>query len=298
MTLVSALYSCHRVEVESDEILGAICFGVSDSDIDMDVATKAYSENTVTQVQNNGFKVAGIVNSTGTKVTMFNCHATWSSPTSCYNPDGGPFYYPVSDNMNFYAVYPSSQNITISSGAATLAYTQNMDTDLLASKALNVASQASPVALTFDHIKSLLHFKAVGTDPYAMYKVTGITVTAPNGGTYSYASNSWTASSTNGSYVYSSATTTLSGTTTIAGAMTLVPCTPSVTVTWDCYSLDGATKVAAYSVTKSLGDALLIGKDTTVTLRLPNSSAVPITFSVTVSSWGTPVEREVIFSES
>lgn len=276
VSLVSACQKDVTTPVKSNE--GIISFGVKG--IGVEALTKAYSENTATEIQANGFNVAGI---TGTTL-IFNEKATYAE--SKYSPVNGPYYYPASGTMDFYAVYPVSQEITVASGVATLSYTQDVDTDLLAAKSTGVSASGNPVALTFDHIKTLMKFKAVGNDTKAVYKVTGIKVTAPTSGTYAYAAGSWTNGTTTDDYVYSSSTTTISGTTDIEGAITILPCTPTISVTYDVYAQDGTTLVQQYSKSAALSSAVSIGKTCTVTLHLPNDDVKDINFTITVNPWG------------
>ncbi len=259
---------------------GQIVFGVEG--VGASVATKAYGENTAAQLQANGFKVAGV---TSANSVMFNAVASYAS--GVYSPAGGPYYFPASGTMSFFAAYPQDRTVDVdASGAATLSWSHDPDVDLLAAKNVGVSATSSSVALTFDHVLTLLKFKAEGTDASVVYKVKNITVRVPGSGVYSFADNAWTAGGTNVSQVYSDAVTTLSGVTDIDGAVTVVPCTPIVAVEWDTYASDGTTLIASYSDSKSLGTAVSIGKTATITLKLPNSDSNDITFTVEVNPWG------------
>lgn len=280
VALTVAVTACDKpVPDKGDEM---IRFGVDG--LKAEVLTKAYSENTLSSVESAGFNIAGLVGSTA----MFNDHASLSS--SFWYPDSGPYYYPSSGTMDFYGVFPVSQSISLSGSAATLDYTQNADTDLLVARSHDVSASESAVALTFDHALSLVRFNAVGSDPKALYKVKTIKITTPTSGTYNYGANfaaeTWTPGGETAQLTYSSTVTTLDGTTAIAGGMTVIPCTPTIYVEWDTYTLDGTSLVASYSDSKALGSALAKGVESTITLTLPNADAVPIFFSVAVNPWG------------
>lgn len=292
LAATAAMVSCQKNEQPVQPVqLGenSISFGLSG--ILAEVQTRAYSENTATEVKTNGFNVAGITGTT----TMFNEKATFAEEK--YSPVNGPYYYPASGTMNFYAAYPVSQAVSVDAGVATLAYTQNQDTDLLAAKATEVSPSDGPVALAFDHILSLLKFKAIGSDSQVIYKVEEIKVNAPNSGTYAYASNSWSNGTTNDDYTYSSTETQLDGTTAIDGAITVVPCTPTITVKYSTYSKDGSlTKIHSYERTKALASAVSQGKECTITMTLPNDEAQGITFTISVNPWGNEA-KDITFDE-
>lgn len=256
----------------------SISFGLSG--ILAEVQTRIYSENTATEVQANGFNVAGITGST----TMFNEKATFANLK--YSPVNGPYYYPATGTMNFYAAYPVTQNVTVSGSTATLSYTQNPDTDLLAAKSTAVAASDNSVALAFDHILSLMKFKAIGADEKVIYKVKSVKINAPLSGDYTYSSNDWSNLSSTADYVYSSSVTQLSGTTDISGAVTIIPCIPTIKVEYDVYSKNGSTLIHSYSKTKALSAAVSQGKECTVTMTLPNDAAKEISFAITVNPWG------------
>ncbi len=284
--------SCQKNEqpvqpVQTDD--NSISFGLSG--MLAEVQTRAYSENTATQVQANGFNVAGITGTT----TMFNEKATFADAK--YSPVNGPYYYPASGTMDFYAAYPTTQNVTVAGGAATLSYTQNPDTDLLAAKATAVAASDNSVALAFDHILSLMKFKAIGADNKVIYKVKSVKINAPTSGTYAYATDTWTAGTSTEDNVYSSTLTKLSGTTAISGAVTVIPCTPTITVEYDVFALDGSeTLIHSYTKTKALSSAVSKGKECTVTMTLPNDAAKEITFTITVNQWGSE-SQDITFDE-
>lgn len=267
--------------IESNPTGGKIVFGGET----MGLSTKAYVESKEDGLKANGFNVAGVL---GT-ASVFNEAASWNSASSWY-ATANDYYWPSIGNMDFYAVYPSSQVISLASGVATLVYSQNPDTDLLAAKKNSVAKQTSSVALSFDHILSLIRIKATGKDVSGVvYKVTKVSVTSPTGGTYAYADGSWTALTATASGVYSSASTTLSGTTDISGGMTVVPCKPAIAVEYSVYQADGTTLIASYSKSGTLAAALEQGKETTITVSLPNDNASNITFTVRVNPWGSAV---------
>lgn len=254
--------------------------------------TKAYSDNTIADIRTNGFNVACV---TGTsKITVFNDRAVWENSMSAYVPQSGMFYYPANESVSFFAVYPVTQSVQVTSGSAFLSYTSDPDTDLLSAVKTGVTARKTSVALEFEHILSLVKFKAEGTDDRALYKLKKITVESPDGGLYEYPEGNWTPSGTNTTAAAYEGELTLDGKTEVPGGLTVVPCNPVIHVEWDTYSLDGTVRMASYSESSSLADVLQAGMQNTVTLKLTNSSGNPISFEVTVSGWEN-YNREVIF---
>ena len=291
--LVAMLCSCNKEivspvtgPVNGTETKNAIVFGV-DSEL---LESKAVTESTASQVQTNGFNVAGV---TSENVTLFgSSKATWDSAKSWYST-ATTYYYPATGTMSFYAVYPVSQAVTVTSGAATLAYSANENTDLIAAKATGVSASNNSVALTFDHILSQVDFTAKGADSKVTYKITSIKVTAPTSGTYAYSNGSWTKGATDAQTVYLSTSTDVSTSeaTSVGVAQTFIPVELTVSASWECYS--GGVKAAEYNnVTAKFTPTK--GKKCTVNLTLPNSDGKGITFTISVNPWGTESKDVVL----
>lgn len=265
---------------------GRIVFGVEEA---FKVSTKAVTESTVSLVQTNGFKVAGI---TSAGSTMFNDVASYNS-TKSYYETAQTYYWPSSGTMSFYAVYPKTQAIAVAAGAATLAYTSDGNTDLLAAKAEGVSKPESPASqpLVFDHILSQYMMNAKGDTPGLTYRVSSVSLATPGTGTYAYADGSW-ARGANTDKSYFSGTQDISGTTaaSFGDAMTVLPGDVVITVKYKVF--DGTIELGDY--TKSQTVSLTKGKKCTVNATLPFDGAAPITFTVTVNPWGTE-SRDVTF---
>lgn len=282
LAFIAVAASCTREaeNVHASAEDNVISFGVAG--VGMSVETKAYSESTVAKVKAGGFGVAALNGTT----LLFNKTAVWDEAASSYSPSDGPYYWPASGTVDCYAVYPASQAVTVSGSAASLSYAHDGDTDLIAAKVTGAESSSSPVSLTFSHVLSLVKFKAVGSDSNVKYKVKCVKVTVPSSGKYDYASGAWSDTTAKAQQVFSSSVVTLSGTTVIPGTMTVIPCKPAVYVEWETYSPEGDVLIHSYSDIKTLDAGVAMGKESTITLTLPNSSAVGICFTVGVGAWG------------
>ena len=96
--------------------------------------TKSVTESTASVLQADGFRVAAVTGTT----TFFNENVSYVSENAWFET-AQTYYYP-SANTSFFAVYPKTQAIAIDgTGAATLTYTSDGNTDLIAAKALDVA---------------------------------------------------------------------------------------------------------------------------------------------------------------
>lgn len=262
-----------------------IVFGVEGVAVDM--ATKAVIESTAAQLQTNGFNVAGV---TSNNATIFNAKATWVAQKSYYTT-ATPYYYPVSGTTNFYAVYPTSQAVSISAGVATVEYTNDNNTDLVAAKATGVSkpATATSVALAFDHILSQVSITAKGKTEGLDYAIKSIKITSPASGTYKYADNSWTLGATSSVVYHATETTVGTEATAIGVAQTKIPSNVTITVEYDV--LQGGVVLASYAgaaAKTSSAVSVAQGKKSTINLTLPYSNAddAQITFTVTVNPWG------------
>lgn len=276
--IAQALASCNKLPSA----------GVSNNEIRFEntgigVETKAFYEVTDEDIEINGFNIAAIVDN-GNGV-MFNKAVTYNKDS--YTVPGEHYYWPVSGTMSFYGVYPKTQAIGISSGVATLSYTQNSDTDLIAAKATGVSKTSSAVALNFDHILSQVSIKVQGKETTVDYKVFSVTLTAPDGGTYAYSNGTWTPSSTTADYsVYSNGSgipVVTDAMTALGSPMSFVPGKAKLNVVWKCYNKTGTKDlVCAKDVTVDV--TLTKGKNTTFNLTL-SFSASGLTFNSSVGEW-------------
>lgn len=267
---------------EADQIV----FGVDGAA--MEATTKAVTESTAALVQTNGFNVAAV---TSANATLFNAKASWLAAKSYYTT-ATPYYYPSAGTTSFYAVYPVAQSVTVTSGAATIAYTNDNDTDLIAAKATGVAkpATATSVALAFDHILSQVNITAKGKTAGLDYRISSIKITSPSSGTYKYADGTWTLGAASAVAYHSAATTVGTTATAVGVAQTKIPSSVTVTVEYDV--LQGGVVLASYTgsaAKTSTAIAVAQGKRSTINLTLPYSSAddAQITFTVTINPWGT-----------
>lgn len=281
---VLALASCEKFATmnSSTPDNGEIRFGTTG----IRVETKAFSETTVSTLQGDGFNVAAIIDADGD--AMFNKAVAYESTTGLYTVPNEHYYYPNTGTMSFYAAHPLGQAITINGGAASLAYSQNADIDLVAAKATAVAKQPTAVMLTFDHLLSQIDVTAKGENATVDYKLKNVTVTAPNGGTYTYTDDKWALSTTPGDYsVYSNASgmaVSTAANTAVGSAMTFMPSDVSINVVWECFNKVDKTLISSNDQTISV--SLIRGKHSTLNLILP-SNASEIKFTIDVNPWAT-----------
>ena len=245
------------------------------------------TETVAATLQSGGFKAAAAI---GTN-EYFNEVASFvdvEAPGTDYFATAGTYYYPMASSINFWGVYPASQAITVSGGAATLSYTSVGTVDLVGAKATAAAASSGATALAFDHLLSQVKVSCHGTDAVAgvTYTVTDIKLVNKATGIYSYSGNSWGTLGSNQTWDLLDAATAASnaaGTYTDMGTVpSVIPAACTLTISWDTYQ-DGA-KVATY--TESADFTPTMGKLCNVKCNLPNSAAQPITFTITVNAWG------------
>lgn len=246
------------------------------------VDTKAFAKATNTTLQTNGFNVAAVIDDGNT--TMFNKAVAYSN--GAYAVPSEKYYWPVTGTMSFYGVYPKTQAITLNSGAATLSYSHDTDTDLIAAKAVAVAKLSPIVTLAFKHLLSQVNVMAQGTETTVDYKVFSVKITDANGGTYTYADGEWTPSTTTQTYaVYDNAsgmTVSTSSMTAVGSAMSFMPGSAKLQVVWKCYNKGTSAVVCERDVTVDV--TLPQGKNTTLNLTLPFDST-DLTFVTSVGAW-------------
>lgn len=265
--------SCAKhVEVAGTSEPGRIVFCAENN------ATKSVVESTASTLESNGFKVAAVTGTT----TFFNENVSWNSSEDWFET-ATTYYYP-STSTDFYAVYPKTQAITVATGVATLSYTSDNNTDLIAAKSTGVSARSTALPLTFDHILSQLVVKCQGSDTNVDYVVKSVSVANTNAATYAYATGTW--SGTNKSKVTSVVSSNTSASTafmtTMGEAVTVVPAEVDLRIIWDCKQ--GSTVVGSYDETVSFTPT--VGKVCTVNCTLPNKDAKSIKFTINVNPWG------------
>lgn len=286
MAALAALSSCSKTEGPADSHFAVSQYAISFINA---ANTKAYAENTVTEIQAGGFGVACV---TSEGENIFIEKASWDSGKASYFPANGPWFYPSGEKVSFFGVYPSSQSLSFSEEGIILSYSQNPSEDLLAVKRTGVGATASPVALSFDHILSLIHFTAVSDDDSEIYKIKSIRIDVPASGVFDYGDYCWIPADGMKTETCFEGEFDVDGTVDIPSATTFIPCNPEITLKWDVYSPDGATLIASHEETRELDEALAMGEECTVTLRFGGNEAREMGLFIVVNPW-TQSDKEI-----
>ena len=247
------------------------------------VETKSFTETTNSLLQANGFKAAAVVDTDNS--VMFNAAVAYDSTDAVYRVSGEHYYYPSEGTVSLYGVYPSSEIISVDSGAATVAYTHNPDEDLVGAKALAVARQSAPVLMEFEHLLSQVTMTVKTDNPNTLCKLYGITLTDADGGVYAFTDDSWTPGDIVGDYVFFSSTDGQNVTTVaseVGEVMSFIPGTISLNVKWKCYNLTSGEIVSDNDKTVSV--ELTKGKHSILNLTLPANSS-ELMLVTTVVPW-------------
>lgn len=259
------------------------------------VSTKAVTESDDSKLQANGFNVAVCIDNAASNV-MFNKKVTYES--GIWKVSGATYYYPFDDTISAYAVYPTSETVTTDASGASIAYTQDARKDLVAASETNIARQSAAVNLSFRHILAQVKVKCQGSDPNADYVLKTIELKAPCGGTYLFSNDSWTELGDATSYTYYNnvgESVSTSEMQSFGESMTFIPSTVDIRAVWYCKNKIDRTVVGTYD--QSVEVKLSAGNLSTLKLKLPNSNAREIDFSVNVEPWDTD-EQELEMKES
>ena len=269
-------------------------------------STRAFTEATADGVQadENGFKVAGVLSDNS---VSFNEAAKWSAADNFYRTDNDYYYPDAPATISFFAAYPAATEIAVAEGVASIAYTQNPDTDLIVAKKADVAAQGSSVALEFDHALSQVAVTCTGKDAGAVYKIKSVTLKGFADGTYTYADGKMvggTAMEAADSFFASEDGEELTSAKQEIGAVrSYIPGLVQVTVNWACYDKTGKF-LAEYTKSTCIDEAdpdfedkaivLSQGDKNTINLTLPNSGVEKITFTISVNPWvSKEIDREL-----
>lgn len=245
--------------------------------------TKSFVETDVGIISNRGFICAAVVD--GDNSTMFNTHLT-NDGSNHFIVKDQTYYYPESGTMSFYAVYPITQSISISGGAATLEYGHNGETDLVAACRKNVSKSGSPVSMSFGHILSQVSIQCKGEDTEADYKLKGIQISAPLSAKFQYSDTTWRNEASGDAipfYSGSAMSIATSSFTDVGSPMSFIPCNAKIKVQWECYNKGTSRKTGSYD--QEVYTSLTMGHHVTLKLKLPNSSSEKIYLSMTVENW-------------
>lgn len=284
--VATALAACQKSLPVSLSDSGEICFGTTG----ICVETKAFTETTTSTLQTGGFRVAAVIDADHS--VMFNSALRYNSTDRVYRVHNGEseehYYYPSEGTMSFYGVYPVTQAIAVDEdGAATLAYSQDADTDLVIATTTAVGRTADPVMLTFDHLLSRVGMTAVTDDANLSCELYSITVNDVDGGTYSFSDGAWTPSGIRADYTYFTDAEGTEVTTTAAAvgsAMSFMPGDITVNAKWKCFNKNGGQLISDNDATATL--SLTGGMQSTLNLVLPANSS-EIRFTISVNAWAT-----------
>lgn len=233
-----------------------------------------------------------------------------------YNTDKwtftGTYYWPLEQKIQFFA-YATDDAATYKADAAqtypTIDYTIDADAakqkDFVVAKAIDQTSSDNAVSLAFTHALTQVNFSVKGDDADLTYKVKSIDISGvANTGTYSYATDTWTATGTAGTYSYTiAADASVTGTTAEKldqpdGALMLMPQTlpadAKITIVYQVFNADdvavGTVVTAPVALTGTA--AWEPGRKIRYTLTLANNAA-KVSFGAEVGKWNTTDDSNV-----
>lgn len=253
----------------------------SSSDVPQMCRTRAVTESTTSGISQNGFFILA-TDSDGAKV--FDDIARKSS-TGFFEPQTGPYYYPQSGTMDFYAIYPWDNAVTVKTDSILYSYTQNPDKDVVVAGASGISRQSMAVQLNFSHILSQAAIVCTGYDYMCAYHITSATITAPTSGKWEMKEGKWIPGSAKQAYDYVTDEVLMAkncGAKAIGSAKSFIPGTYRLTVSYYCTDKFDAT-VGTY--TKTAVVSLTQGKICTINATLPNDEAEQIRFTITTEAW-------------
>lgn len=236
---------------------------------------------------------------TALSTTSFMDAVTSTKTGETWGIDKGPFYWPMTDKIQFFAFSPIT-DVTYAApttGYPTLDYTipvEASQVDLLAVKAENQTkiSAQGGVNLLFKHILTRINFSVKYMDVNATYAVTEIKLTGVNNeGTYSYADSKWSATPSATSYTYAGnykgePIDYVMNCSTADNSLMLMPQTlpvgAKIAVTYSAVANGATTFAGTKEIT--LTSEWETGKNIRYTLQL-NSDATPVSFIPKVEDW-------------
>jgi len=274
-------FSCSKenVQVSDNGQFKQIVFTAEGEGINVSAETKT---SAVTSLPS--FNVNCVTGNLGsTEHSEFN-----SAFTGTGSYTGGKYWPSTNPSYKFYA-----SNIAITPAATGPTVAASNSTDVVCA-VCSSPTYLSSNALTFNHIFARLGATTVTVQ--SGYSLSGFTLTiTPNtGGTYNLFTGNGQTDGTGWSDLTAGSATTIA---TASGANTatdiyLVPgnynLTASYTLTKDAYVI---TKT---NVTRSV--AITGGKINAISATLGGASATEITFTVSVTPWGDPVDKNVTFN--
>ena len=228
--------------------------------------SKSVSETMEQTLMENGFFIAAADCYGG--IESFNDIAVYDKEYGLFRTEG--FYSKDPGRMmDFYAAWPCEVVIGENGLAGLTVPEIDSSTDIVAASALYADCGDESVELHFKHILGRIQVLAKGIDPGMEYTLTGISLTVPAGGYYSFPTGQWS----NCGYK----TVPISE----GDDITAIPGTVLITADWSCEYEQ--VVIASYHRTASVD--IKEGKITAVTLLLSNDGADELGFAAEVSLW-------------
>lgn len=216
---------------------------------------------------------------------------------------GGPYYWPIAENLQFFAYSPETGVTEYGTTKAYPSFKYTLQTpqvDMLAAivadkaKASSTAT-AGDIALIFNHILTQINFKLQGKEAGFKYTVTAIKLTGvANTGVYTYNADkgAWGGQAGNEEYSYDATYTEIDGTAeseiaTSSNALMLIPNDDlsSVKISVSYYTMNNSnSKIFEGTKEATLTGTWGIGKKILYTLTLP-VGAEELTFTTNVGGW-------------
>lgn len=272
----------------------------------------------ITALQASGFTVYAYntgADAAGTgklnKVFMDGLGVSYSAPNWSFT---GTYYWPLDQKIQFFAyatdnaaTYNVAADATYPTIDYTIAETSAAQKDFVVAKATDQtqATSENGVKLTFDHALTQVNFSVKGDDADLTYKVTSIEIAGvANVGTYSYATDTWTATGTAGTYSYPiDANASVTGTTAVAleqkdGALMLMPQTlpadAKINIVYQVFNADDVAVSKVITTSVPLKDTIAWGEGKKIryTLTLANNAA-KVSFGAEVGKWNATDDSNV-----
>lgn len=258
-----------------------------------------------TEFKVNAYNTAGVDMGTTVALTSsFMSDVTATKTGDTWGIDKDPFYWPMTDKIQFFAYSPSAKvtNYAATTGYPSFSYTIQpvaSQEDLLVAKVENATKAQygeSGVSLGFDHILTQINFSA-SLEADVTYEVTKIEISGVNDkGTFTYGAASttgaWSSLSGNASYEYAgnykaTVTDNVVDFSTGANALMVLPQTlaadAKIAITYSAVK-GGSTTFSGTKEVSLSAQKWEMGKNLRYTLKLA-SDATAVTFKPAVNEW-------------
>lgn len=277
---------------------------------------------TVVKAGTKAAVVSDLTSSGGFMVSAYNTGTTKSgavlstafidnklvSHTDIWSIDGGPYYWPLNDYVQFfaYAKDDNATNYAVAAGATAptvdyvVATTAANQKDFVVAKLLEQQKTTVAVTLPFTHALTQVNFSVKAKNAALKYVITNVGISGLyNKGTYAFADGTWTNTGTaDASYTYPISATEADVTVTGAdvkkldttdGALMLMPQTMSadtkIIISYNVYDGDTQIDMIENSEVSLAGKTNWVaGTNIRYTLELASEGAA-ITLNPDVTSW-------------